>query len=67
MLGQIGMSPWQLVIACTVLAMSFPCVATFAVLLRELGWRGLLKATGLMLLAAALTGGALNALGRLLL
>ena len=65
MLNGLEMTPWQLVVACTVLAMSFPCVASFAVLLRELGWKGFLKATGLMLLASLVAGGALNALGRI--
>jgi ferrous iron transport protein B len=36
--------------------MSFPCVATFAVLLKELGIVDLIKATLLMLASAFLVG-----------
>jgi ferrous iron transport protein B len=40
--------------------MSFPCVATFVVLLRELGVKDTLKATGIMLLTALIVGSLLN-------
>jgi len=49
MLLPLGMSPQQLTVACIILATYFPCVATFVVMLRELGTRGMLKATGLMI------------------
>jgi ferrous iron transport protein B len=50
----------QLIIGSVVLAMFFPCIATFVVLFRELGFKGGLKSIGIMLLAVFLTGGALN-------
>ncbi len=50
----------QVVIGSVVLAMFFPCVATFVVLLRELGVMGLLKAMGIMILTVLIVGGMLN-------
>jgi ferrous iron transport protein B len=60
MLAPLGLTAKQLVISSTVLAMSFPCVATFAVLTRELGVRDMFKATGIMIVAALIVGGLLN-------
>ncbi len=60
MLLSLDMTAMQLVIAAVVLTIYFPCVATFAVMLRELGLRDMLKATGIMLLAATLVGGLLH-------
>jgi len=40
--------------------MSFPCIATFIVLLIELGVVGMVKATGIMVSAALIVGGLLN-------
>jgi ferrous iron transport protein B len=56
MLAPLGLTMKQLIIACVVLTMSFPCVATFAVLLKELGIVDLIKATLLMLASAFLVG-----------
>jgi ferrous iron transport protein B len=60
MLSALHLAPGQLIVAVTVLAMSFPCVATFVVLARELGWAGLVRSTLLMLATALIAGGALN-------
>ncbi|OGN91904.1 MAG: ferrous iron transporter B [Chloroflexi bacterium RBG_13_50_10] len=60
MLAPLGLTAKQLVISSTFLAMSFPCVATFAILARELGVRDMLKATGIMIAAALVVGGLLN-------
>jgi ferrous iron transport protein B len=60
MLAPLNLTPGQLVVGSAVLAMFFPCIATFAVLLRELGLFGLVKSTGIMLAAALVTGGILN-------
>lgn len=60
MMAPLDLTAGQLVIGSVVLAMFFPCIATFVVLLREIGVRGLLKSTGIMLVAVLLTGGALN-------
>jgi ferrous iron transport protein B len=60
MLAQLALSPGQLVVGTVVLAMFFPCVATFVVLIRELRVINMLKSAGIMLAAALLVGGALN-------
>ena len=60
MLAPLGMSANQLVVGSVVLAMSFPCVATFVVMMRELGIVNMLKSVAIMIAAALLVGGALN-------
>jgi ferrous iron transport protein B len=40
--------------------MFFPCIATFVVLLRELGIRDLLKSVVIMIVASLAVGGLLN-------
>ncbi len=60
MLAPLGLSANQLVVASVVLAMFFPCIATFVVLLRELGLVNLIKSAGVMVCAALITGGVLN-------
>jgi ferrous iron transport protein B len=56
MLGSLALTAKQLVISSTVLAMFFPCVASFVILARELGARDLLKAIGIMLAAVLVMG-----------
>ena len=60
MLAPLALTAKQLVISSTVLAMFFPCVATFVVLARELGARGLLKAVGIMTAAVLIMGSLQN-------
>jgi len=60
MLAPLALSAGQLVVGSVVLAMFFPCIATFVVLLRELGVVNMLKAAGIMVAAALITGGVLN-------
>lgn len=60
MLAPLGLTVKQLIIACVVLTMSFPCIATFAVLLKELGIWDMLKAALIMLGSAIAVGGMLN-------
>jgi ferrous iron transport protein B len=60
MLGTLDLTAKQLTVACTVLAMSFPCVATFTVLLKELGWADMLRSVLAMLAASLVAGGVLN-------
>ncbi len=60
MLAPLALSAEQLVVGSVVLAMFFPCIATFVVLFRELGAINTLKATGIMIVAALLVGGLLN-------
>ena len=56
----LDMTIKQLIIASVVLAMSFPCIATFIIFLKELGLRYLLAATAIMILATMCVGGFLN-------
>ena len=60
MLAPLALSANQLVVGSVVLAMFFPCIATFVVLLRELGVVNMLKSAGVMISAALITGGILN-------
>jgi len=63
-LGMLALSPLtakQMVIGSVVLTMFFPCIATFVVLLRELGLKDFLKSASIMLLSALVVGGILNA------
>jgi len=60
LLGPLSLTPKQLVIGSTVLAMFFPCIATFTVFVRELGWRAMLKATTIMVLVSIGVGGLQN-------
>jgi ferrous iron transport protein B len=60
MLAPLALTAKQLVISSTVLAMFFPCVATFVILSRELGARDLLKAVGIMIAAALIMGSLQN-------
>ncbi len=50
----------QLIVASVVLAVYFPCVATFSVLIKELGIKDMLKSVLIMLITAILTGAVLN-------
>ena len=60
MLAPLNLSIGQLIVGCSVLAMFFPCIASFLILARELGLRDLLKAIGVMLSVAILVGWLLN-------
>jgi ferrous iron transport protein B len=60
MLGTLVLTAKQLVISSTVLAMFFPCVATFVMFGRELGARDLLKAIGIMIAAVLVMGSLQN-------
>jgi ferrous iron transport protein B len=60
MLAPLDLSFRQTVVACVVLAVYFPCVATFAVMLRELGGLKMLKASAIMALTALAVGTLMN-------
>jgi ferrous iron transport protein B len=60
MLAPLALSSKQLVVASVVLAMFFPCIATFVVLLRELGVVTMFKSAVVMISTALITGGILN-------
>ncbi|MFH1771271.1 MAG: nucleoside recognition domain-containing protein [Candidatus Omnitrophota bacterium] len=60
MLGTLSLSAKQLVVASTVLAMFFPCIATFTILFKELGLKDTFKSIIIMILSSLLAGGILN-------
>ncbi len=60
MLAPLVLTAGQLVVGSVVLAMFFPCIATFVVLLRELGVVNMLKSAAIMIAAALAVGGFLN-------
>lgn len=60
MLAPLTLSDGQLVVGSVVLAMFFPCIATFSVLVKELGIASMLKSTSTMVAAALTVGGFLN-------
>jgi ferrous iron transport protein B len=60
MLAPLALTNGQLVVGSVVLAMFFPCIATFVVLLKELGVVNMLKSAAIMIVAALLVGGLLN-------
>ncbi len=60
MLRPLDLSLRQLIVASVVLTAYFPCVATFIVLFRELGWRDMLKSALIMVVTAFGVGGLLN-------
>ena len=60
MLMPLGLSIKQLIIASVVLTMYFPCVATFAVMFKELGTKDMIKSTLIMIASTLIVGGVLN-------
>jgi ferrous iron transport protein B len=62
MLAPLGLSLRQLIVASFVLTAYFPCVASFVMLLRELGAADMLKATVIMVTVTFTTGAVLNLL-----
>ncbi len=60
MLIPLGLTAKQLIIASVVLAMYFPCVATFTTLVKELGFVDMLKSAVIMIVSSLVVGGLLN-------
>jgi ferrous iron transport protein B len=60
MLAPLALSAKQLFIATTLLAISFPCIATFVVLLKELGLKYFLNAILIMIAVSIVVGSMLN-------
>lgn len=60
MLMPLGLSAKQLFIGATLLAISFPCIATFVIMGKELGLRYLVKATLIMIGVSIIVGATLN-------
>jgi ferrous iron transport protein B len=60
MLGPLSLSDKQLIIGSVILAIYFPCAATFMVLIKELGLKDMGKSALIMLAVALIVGGLLN-------
>jgi ferrous iron transport protein B len=60
LLAPLHLTVKQLVVSSIVLTIYFPCIATFSVLLRELGFINMLKSTFVMLITSILVGGFVN-------
>ncbi|MFC1644172.1 FeoB small GTPase domain-containing protein [Candidatus Omnitrophota bacterium] len=60
MLAPMALTTKQLITACTILAIYFPCMATFIVMVRELGARDMAKSALIMILTAVIVGSILN-------
>jgi len=60
MLVPLDLSMEQKIIASVVLTMYFPCMATFAVLIKEFGIKDMVKATLIMVTSTLFVGGLLN-------
>lgn len=60
MLVPLGLTMQQMIIASVVLTMYFPCVATFAILVKELGVKDMIKSTVIMIISTLIVGGILN-------
>ncbi|MCU0651825.1 MAG: ferrous iron transporter B [Candidatus Omnitrophica bacterium] len=60
LLMPLGLTAKQLFISATLLAISFPCVATFVIMLKELGLRYLIKAVIIMISVTLVVGTILN-------
>jgi ferrous iron transport protein B len=56
----LNLAPKQLVVISTVLVVYFPCIATFSILIKELGIIKMFKSTTIMLITTLLVGGFLN-------
>jgi ferrous iron transport protein B len=62
MLIPLGMTAGQMAVSVTVLTITFPCAATFAVLFRELGFRNMIGASAVMVGTACVIGGVMRVL-----
>ncbi|MDI6734615.1 MAG: ferrous iron transporter B [bacterium] len=60
MLVPLNLTLSQLIVASVVLTMYFPCVATFATLVKELGIAAMLKSAAIMIVSTLLVGRILN-------
>jgi len=60
MLVPLGLSMKQMIISSVILTMYFPCIATFTVLLKELGTKDMVKSATIMILSTLIVGTILN-------
>jgi ferrous iron transport protein B len=56
----LGLTAKQMLTMSILLVIYFPCIATFVILLRELGVKDMLKATAIMLTSTVIVGGYIN-------
>jgi ferrous iron transport protein B len=64
LLAPLNLTAWQAVTASVFLVLYLPCLATFFVALREMGWRGLWRVIALTLGWAIAVGFLLSLVGR---
>ncbi len=62
LLAPLQLTAKQLVVSSVVLVMFFPCIATFTIMLKEMGVRSLLIALGIMIASGLAVGALLNLL-----
>lgn len=60
MLIPLSLTAKQLFVSVVLLAISFPCIATFVVFGKEMGLKSLIKAVAIMMLVAVIVGSLLN-------
>ena len=64
-LSAITMTPYQMITAVVLVSIYFPCVATFAMMLKE-GWKELLGALAVLTVVVFTYGGLIHLIGKLL-
>jgi len=64
-LSAIPMTPYQMITAVVLVSIYFPCVATFAMMLKE-GWKELLGALAVLSVVVFTYGGLIHLIGILL-
>lgn len=60
MLAPLNLTIKQLIVATTILAIFFPCIATFTIQIKELGIKDMIKSVIIMVVTALLVGSILN-------
>jgi len=60
LLAPFNLSPQQLIIACIFLVLYLPCIATFSVMVKELGLKDAVKLIVILFFSGLLVGGILN-------
>jgi ferrous iron transport protein B len=60
LLAPFNLSPQQLIIACIFLVLYLPCIATFFVMVKELGLKDAVKLIAILFFSGLLVGGILN-------
>jgi ferrous iron transport protein B len=63
LLEPVGMTTYQMFTSVVLLSIYFPCLATFAMLLKELNWKEILSTIGVLIVAVFVFGGILHGVG----